>query len=97
MDALVERLLAGCFDRREPVGQHRRQNADHLSVAVRRTRQFAANPIEPRRQNPILEWRAVAQCAGLAGEHRHVMPGIEHRLVAAKTARMFADELSVLA
>ena len=53
--------------------------------------------LQAGRQHPVFERRAVTQGAGLSSEHWDVMPGIIDRLVAAKTARMFADNGAVLA
>ena len=97
VDAFAQRLGAGGLDRRQAVAQHGGEDLDHLPVAVaappslRRTRSSA------RRQHPVLERRAVAQRAGLAGQHRHVVPGIEDGLVAAEGAGMLADDPPVLA
>src|SRR6202022_823118 len=44
-----------------------------------------------------LEGRTVAQSAGLAGEHRHVVPGVINRVATAKGAGMFGDNAPVLA
>ena len=57
MDALGECLMAGGLDRRQPVGQHRGEDFDHLPIAVVRTGELAPDPVEPRRQHPILERR----------------------------------------
>src|SRR3954466_13458281 len=46
---------------------------------------------------PVLERGAVAQGAGLPGEHRHVMPGIIDCLAAAEAAAMLADDCALLA
>ena len=46
VDALSQRLLASSLDRRQPVAQHRRQDAHHLPVAVGRARQLAADTIK---------------------------------------------------
>ena len=48
--------------------------------------QPAPHPLHGRRQHPVLERRAVAQRAGLAGQHRHVVPGIVDRLAAAEAS-----------
>src|SRR6202047_1608049 len=53
--------------------------------------------LQAGRQQPSLEGGSVAQCAGLSGEHRHVMPGIVNCRAAAKAAPMFADDRAVLA
>src|SRR5437660_8722377 len=38
--------------------------------------ELAPHAFHRGRQNPVLEGRAVAQGAWLAGEHRHVVPGV---------------------
>ena len=67
MDALGERLAAGRLDLGNAVGQDGGENLDHLPVAVVRARQPMPNPLQGAGQNPVLERRAVAQRAGLAG------------------------------
>jgi len=96
------RAVAKCFGASylygsETVSQHRRQNLDHLAIAVIRAPQLASNTLQAGRQRPILERGAVAQCAGLLGEHRHVMPGIVDCLAAAEAATMLTDDRPVLA
>ena len=81
-----ERLGAGGLDRRQPVGQHRGEDVDHLPIAVVGAGELAPHPLQRGRQHPVLERRAVAQGAGLAGQHRHVMPGIVDRLAAAEAS-----------
>ena len=44
-----------------------------------------------------LERRTVAQCARFAGQHRHIVPGVEHRLVPTEAPGMITNQLSVLA
>ena len=97
MDAFAQGLQTGRFHRRQAVAQHRRENGDHLPVAVGGTGERTADPLQPGRQHPILEWRAVPQRARLAGENRHVVPGVEHRLVAPEAAWMLADDTPGLA
>src|ERR1700721_222114 len=58
---------------------------------------FAADQLQCRRQHPVLERRAVAQRTGLADQHRHIVPGIEYRLVATEAPGMLAHQPSVLA
>ena len=93
----LQRFGAGGLDRRQPVGQHRGQDVDHLPIAVVGAGELAADPSSRGRQHPVLERRAIAQGAGLAGQHRHVVPGIVDRLVAPEGARMLADDPAVLA
>jgi len=71
------------------------RNVDHLPIAVMGASELAPHTFHRGRQHPILEGRAVAQGAGLAGEH--VMPGVVDRIAAAERARMFGDDPTVLA
>jgi len=45
-----------------------------------RALQLTPHTLQAGRQEPVLEGGAVTQCAGLPGEHWHVMPGIIDRL-----------------
>src|SRR5215208_1707492 len=60
-------------------------------VRLRRTRSMAAGSTQS------LKGSAIAQRAGLAGEHRNVMPGVIDRLAAAERAGMLGDDPAVLA
>ena len=71
-----------CLDRRQPVGDHRGQDVDHLPIAVIGAGKLAPDTLHRCWQNPILEGSAIAQGTGLAGEHRHIVPGIVDRLAA---------------
>src|SRR5580704_16031407 len=71
--------------------------ADHLPIAILGAGELAPHALHRRRQHPILEGSAVAQGTGLAGEHRHVMPGVVDRVAAAERAGMLADDPPVLA
>src|SRR5437879_10118514 len=97
MDAVGEGFGAGRLDSRRAVGQHRRQHLDHLAVAIIRALQLTPYALQAGRQEPVLEGSAVTQCAGLPGEHRHVMPRIVDRLAAAEAAAMLADDCAILA
>ena len=70
---------------------------DHLAIAVVDAGELAPDPVDAGGQHPVLEGRAIPQGAGLAGQHRHVVPGIEDRLVAPEAAGMLADDPAVLA
>jgi hypothetical protein len=50
--------------------------SNHLPIAVGGGRQLAVHPLEARRQQPVLEGGAIAQGTWLAGQHRHIVPGI---------------------
>ena len=67
VNVLAQRLLAGCLDRGQPVAPHGGQNADHLPVAIGGSGQLPADPLQPGREHPVLERRAIAQGAGLTG------------------------------
>ena len=95
MDAVGERRGTGRLDRCQTVAQHRRQDLHHLAVAVVKAPQLAPYPLQAGRQRPILERCAVPQRAWLAGEHRHIMPGIIDSLATAKAAMMLADDRAV--
>src|SRR6478736_2330859 len=97
MDAVGERLGAGSLDGGQAVGQHRVEDIDHLPVAVGGARELAPHTFHRGRQHPILEGSTVAQGAGLAGQDRHVMPGIVGRLAAAEGAKMLGNDAPVLA
>ncbi|KMO44973.1 hypothetical protein VQ03_00360 [Methylobacterium tarhaniae] len=97
MHALAQRLGADRFDRGEAVAEHGGEDLDHLAVAVGAAGELAADPFEGGGQDPVLERCAVAQRAGLAGEHGDVMPGVEHRLAAAEGPRVLGDDAPVLA
>jgi hypothetical protein len=97
MDTGGEGLDTGGLDRGQAIGQHRRQNLDHLAVTIIRALQTAPQPLQPGRQRPVLERRAVSERAGLSGQHRHVMPRVVDRLAAAEAAAMLADDHPVLA
>jgi hypothetical protein len=53
-------------------------------LAIVGTGELAPYTFNRCRQYPVLEGSAVTQGAGLASEHRHVMPGIVGRLAAAE-------------
>src|SRR5580704_7062336 len=71
--------------------------ADHLPIAILGAGELAPHALHRRRQHPILEGSAVAKGTGLAGEHRHIMPGVVDRVAAAERAGMLADDSPVLA
>src|SRR5690606_33999311 len=73
------------------------QDRHHLPIAVMCGLQFASDTLHGRRQNPVLEWRAVTQRTGLAGQDRNVMPGIVDRLAATEGTSMLGDDHAVLA
>ena len=68
-----------------PVGEHRGEDVDHLPIAVVGAGELAPYALQRRRKHPILEGSAVAEGAGLAGEHRHVMPRVINRAAARRS------------
>ena len=96
-DALDQRLGTGALDRRQSVAEHHGEDLRHLPVAVVGACELAADAIDRLRQHPVLERRAVAQRTGLAGEDRHVVPGIADGGAAAEDAAMLGDDAAVLA
>src|SRR4029450_2261876 len=98
MNAVADRLGAGSsLDCGQAVGQNGVEDVDHLPIAVVDNGKLAPYTFHRGRQHPVLEGRAVAQGAGFAGEHWHVMPGIVDRLATAERARMLGDNPTVLA
>ena len=97
MDALGQRLKAGGFHRWQPVAQHRGEDLDHLTVAVVGTGKLAPDPLQRRRQHPVLERRAVAQGSRLAGQDRHVMPRIVYGCATPVATLMLRHDAPVLA
>jgi len=97
MDAVGERFGAGRLHGSQTIGEHGGKHLHHLAIAVVRALQLAPNTLQAGRQQPVFERSAVAQRAGLPGEHRHVVPGIVDRLATAEATSMFADDRAVLA
>ena len=86
MNAVGDRLGAGSLDCRQPVGEHRGEDVDHLPIAVVGAGELAPHALHRGRQHPVLEGSAVAQGARLAGEHRHVVPWVVDCVAAAERA-----------
>jgi hypothetical protein len=84
VDAAIERFPAGSLDGGQTIGQNSRENSDHLAVTIVGIGELAPDPRQACRQDPVLERGAIAQRAGLAGEHRHIVPRIVDRLATAK-------------
>ena len=82
MDAVGNCLGAGCFDGWQAVGQNRVEDVDHLPITIVGAGELAPYTFYRRRQHPVFEGSAVAQGAGLASQHWHVMPGIVGRIAA---------------
>lgn len=95
-NALIKRLLAGGLHGRDPVARHASEDGDHLPITGIDCLQSLADLHHHRRQHPVAERHAIAKSAGLAGQNRHIMPGIIDRLVAAEAAAMFSDDRAIL-
>jgi hypothetical protein len=95
MNIVRHRLRAGGLDRGQSIRQHGGEDGDHLAIAIVGSGELAAHPLQGGRQHPVLERRAVAQSAGLAGQHRDVVPRIVDRLAAPVAARMLGDDAPV--
>ena len=80
-----------------PSVRHRGQDGDHLPIAIVGTGEPTPHAFQCGGQDPVPEWCPIAQCAGLAGQHRHVMPWVVDRLAPAIAAVMFPDDAPVLA
>ena len=94
-DSHLGKIRSGSLDhRQQPVGQHRGEDVDQLTIAI-------VGPSEPAPYAPHrgrqLEGCAAAQGTVLAGKHRHVMPGVVDRLTATESAGMLAHKPPVLA
>ena len=92
MNAVGDCFRTSCLDRRQSVGEHRGEDVDHLTIAIVDAGEFAPDAFHGGRQHPVLEGRTVAQGAGLAGEHWHVMPRVVDRVAAAERSGMFGDD-----
>src|SRR3954464_6159082 len=96
MDAVCDRFGTSRLYRRQSVGEHRGEDLAHLPIAVVAAGELAPHALHGGRQHPILEGCAVAQGAGLAGEHRDVMPGVIERIAATERAGMLTHDPPVL-
>jgi len=61
MDAVGDRFGAGGFDCRQPIGEHRGENVDHLPIAVVDAGEFAPDTLYGGWQHPVFERCAIAQ------------------------------------
>ncbi len=94
-DPRRERLGAGSLHGRQAMSQYCTEDFDELLIAVGMLLQLRANLGQRRRQCPILERRAVAQCTRLAHQHRQIVPRIVDDLIAPEVARMVVHPLVV--
>src|SRR5271155_6182094 len=92
-----DRFRTSRLDRWQPIGEHRGEDVDHLTIAIIGAGELAPHALHRGRQHPVFEGRAVAQGAGLAGEHWYVMPRIVDRLATAERSGMFSNDPPVLA
>jgi hypothetical protein len=97
MDALGQGLSTGGFDGGQAIAEHGSKNLDHLPVAIVAASELTPEPLQIGREHPVLEWSPVPQSARLAGEDRHVMPGIVDCRAAAKGTGMVGDDTPILA
>lgn len=93
---MCERFLTGGFDGWQAIGQNTGEDADHLFVTVIDLFKSAADLLHGRWQDPILEWCAVPQRTGFAGQNRYIVPGIKNRDAAAKDTIMFTNNGTIL-
>ena len=96
MDVVRQRLGAGGLDGLDPVRQHGGQDLDRLPVAAGLTLQLALHASDRDRQIPFLEWRAVAQSTGFAGQYGDVMQRIVDGLAAPEGTCVLTDDPAVL-
>ena len=85
--------LAGSLDGRQAVAQHSGEDVDELAVTVGGADELAADPLEPGRQDPLLERCPVAAGGGA----RHVVPRVADRSITPERAGMLANHPAVLA
>ncbi len=74
----------GGFNRGQTGSQHGVEDVDHLPIAVVSAGKPAPDQLKCGRQQPALEGSAIAQSAGFASQHRHIVPGIGGRLAASE-------------
>ena len=96
MDAVTERFGTSRFHRGQTVSQHRVEDVDHLPIAIVGAGKLAPDPLDRGRQHPVFEGSTVAQGAGFAGEHRHIMPGVVDGIAAAKGSWVLGNDASIL-
>ena len=93
--ARLQRQAAGHLQHVDPRLPRQQQKLDEGAVALGLLEYAVAHGADGGGQAPVPERRAVAQRAGLALQHRQVVPGVANQLVAAKPAGMFGDQLAV--
>ena len=92
MDALLKGLAAGGLDGHQAIFADAVQDLDHLPVAVVAALQLASDRGHGRWQNPVLEWRPIAQSSRFACQNRHIVPGIIDGLVPPEGPLVLADD-----
>lgn len=90
MDAVSQRLGAGCIDLGQAVGQHGTEHLDHLVVAVGCGLQLAARPLERAGQHQPCNG-APLQGSGFVRQRSDMVPRIVNGLTAAEDERMLPD------
>jgi hypothetical protein len=96
MDTLRQGLSAGGFNGGQAVAEHGGEYFDHLPVAIVAASELAPYALKIGWQHPVLERSPVPQSPRLAGEDRHVMPGIVDCGAAAKGTAMVGDDTPIL-
>ena len=84
MDALIEGLATGGLDGHQAIFANAVQDLNHLPIAVVAALQLAPDRGHGRWQDPVLEWRPIAQSPGFACQNRHIVPGVIDGLVPPK-------------
>ena len=80
------------LDRIQAIGHDCCQHAHEATIGLVTGAELAPQARQRRRQLPALERRAIAKRAGLARQHRQVMPGIVDRPVTPKVPGMLGHD-----
>lgn len=96
MHVVSQCLGTGRFNGIDAVGEDSGEDLDHMSVAAGLAFQLALDAAQGDRQVPLLERRAIAQGAGLAGQNRDVVKWVVDRLAAPESPVMPGHDLTVL-
>ena len=65
MHALLQRLGAGGFDRRQAIAQHSGQDIEHLPITILRGRPLPTHPVQRGWKNPVIEGAPLREAPGL--------------------------------
>ena len=96
MDVMGQRLGTCGFHCFQTIGQDGPKDIDHLPIATGLAFQLALDPSDCCWQIPVLEWCAIAQSAGFAGQNRYIMQGVIDRLAAPEGACVVANDPTFL-